>query len=154
VEKSKKSKTAPVAQNVVFDGSGAIMGRLCALCAKSALKGSKVVVVNVEQAFFSGNRERLIGRYFGRRHMTQKANPEEAAKWPRRPDYFFKAVLRGMLPKHSARGKAAMSRVTAYIGVPGGVDVSKAAKVKGRDELGASAGITVLDLCRNLGWNK
>ena len=148
-----KQKQDKKPETVVFDGAGAILGRLCTRCAKLALQGSEVVVVNVENAFISGGSEHIISRYAARRHMTQKANPENAAKWPRRPDYFFKAVMRGMVPKHSARGKNALSRIIAHIGVPAGIDVSKALKVKNKDKLGSN-GISILELCHKLGWNK
>jgi ribosomal protein uL13 len=140
-------------KEVVFDASGAVVGRLCAYAAKLSLSGANVRIANIEQAVFSGKKAYVVGKYAKRRHMTQKSNPEEAAKWPRRPDYFFKAVLRGMLPKRSSTGKLAASRIMAYIGVPAGLDISKALKIPDSDRR-APATITILEVCRNLGWNK
>ncbi len=103
---------------MIIDATGAILGRLTAQVAKAALEGQNVVIVNSEKIVISGDPVMTVAKYKGRRGMQDKADPEKGPKWPKRPDYLYKRILRGMLPKHSARGKAALSRVKAYLGVP------------------------------------
>ncbi|MEK6954289.1 MAG: 50S ribosomal protein L13 [Candidatus Micrarchaeota archaeon] len=103
---------------IVIDADGAIVGRLAAIVAKRSLQGEEVVIVNAEKAVISGDPLKTKEKYYNRRQMTNKANPAEAAKWPRRPDLLLKRIITGMLPKHSGRGKAAGSRIKAFLGVP------------------------------------
>ncbi|MEK6842974.1 MAG: 50S ribosomal protein L13 [Candidatus Micrarchaeota archaeon] len=103
---------------MIIDGTNAIVGRLCAQVAKFALNGETVDIVNAEKAVISGNPLTTVSKYAGRREMTQKANPEQANKWPRRPDMLLKRIIRGMLPKHSGRGKDAQRRIKTHLGVP------------------------------------
>lgn len=134
---------------LVIDATGAPVGRLAARVAKQALSGATIDIVNIDLCVITGNPEKIVAKYAGRRHMTQKANPEHAAKWPRRPDYLFKVILRGMLPKRTSRSQEALSRTMAHIGTP--------EKFKGLAEKFAkepSEGITLIAVCRALGWNK
>ncbi len=135
---------------IVFDADGAVVGRLCTYVAKKALAGEEVAVVNVEKAFLSGDPQRIYYDYKARRDIQQKANPEESTKWPRRPDYLFKRILKGMLPKHKARGADALKRVKAFIGVP------KELEAAGKQKYGVKSvsvkKITLQELCARLGW--
>jgi len=145
--KQVKKTAKPAA--LVIDATGAPVGRLCARVAKQALGGATIDIVNIDLCVITGNPEKIVARYAGRRHMTQKANPEHAAKWPRRPDYLFKVILRGMLPKRTSRSQEALSRTMAHIGVP--------EKFAGKAEKFVkepSEGITLIAICRALGWNK
>lgn len=103
---------------MIIDGTNAIVGRLCAKVAKAALNGETIDIVNAEKAVISGNPLTTRSKYSARRGMTQKANPEQANKWPRRPDMLLKRIVRGMLPKHSGRGKEALRRIKTHLGVP------------------------------------
>ena len=147
--KKQAKKTAKPAA-LVIDAAGAPVGRVCAYCAKQALNGAKVDIVNVELSVITGNPEGVVEKYARRRHMTQKANPENAAKWPRRPDFLFKTILKGMLPKRTSRTKDALSRTRAHLGVPAGLEKAE----KFAKERQASTGITLMELCRALGWNR
>ncbi len=103
---------------MIIDAENAIVGRLSAIVAKKALQGEEVIIVNAEKAVISGDPLKIKAVYYKRRQMTQKANPENASKWSRRPDLLLKKIISGMLPKHSARGKAALARIKAFLGVP------------------------------------
>lgn len=103
---------------MMIDATNAIVGRLAAVTAKAALEGQDVVLVNIEKAVISGDPEHVVAKYKGRRGMQNKANPDHSPKWPRRADYLFKRIVGGMVPKHSARGKAALSKIRAYVSVP------------------------------------
>lgn len=135
---------------IVFDAQDAVVGRLCTQVAKKALAGEEVAVVNAEKAFLSGDPKGVYSEYQARRGIQQKANPEESAKWPRRPDYLFKRILKGMLPKKKARGAQALKRVKAYIGVPKELEAAKKEKY-GVKSVSAKK-ITLQELCERLGW--
>ncbi len=139
---------------ILLDAKNGIAGRIAAKIAKELLKGNDVRIVNVEEAFISGSPGEVVNKYYKRRQMTQKANPETAAKWPRKPDLFFKKIITGMLPKHSSRQKDALAKLRVYVGVPKELqdEVKNAAKpekliseVKGRS-------ISVKDICHRLGF--
>lgn len=134
----------------VFEGKGAVAGRLASNIAKLLLNGQSAVVLNIDQTVITGKPEMVVEKYFGRRGITNKADPEKAAKWPKRPDYLFKKIVAGMLPKRSARSKAALSRLRAYMGVPKEYAAqSKVDSKTGHKEISGRS-ITLDDLCRQL----
>ena len=102
---------------ITIDAEGAVAGRLAAYVAKKLLQKEQVTIINVEKAVFSGNPDQIIGVYYKRRGMTNKANPEKARKWPRRPDFFFKNIVFGMLPRTNRR-KQLLANLKAHIGAP------------------------------------
>ena len=103
---------------ITIDATGLIVGRLCAYVAKKAITGYKVNIINIEKAVISGNPKQVIHVWEKRRTMTNHANPENASKWPRKPDLMFKKILSGMMP-FGRRGKEASARVKAYLGGEG-----------------------------------
>ena len=149
MEKKEKKQKPKAEAPMLIDATGAVVGRLSAVVAKKSLNGAKIDIVNIEKAIMTGRPSKIIERYQKRRHMTQKSNPEEAAKWPRRPDYLFKTILKGMLPKRTSRTKDALGRVMAYIGVPAQFEGKPAEKFAKKE---AAAGITMQKLSRELGW--
>ncbi|MBI5036837.1 50S ribosomal protein L13 [Candidatus Micrarchaeota archaeon] len=134
---------------VVLDAKGAVIGRLAASVAKKLLLKEEVVIVNAEQAVFSGSADFIIGRYERRRTMTDKSDPEHGLKMPRRPDLFLRNIIKGMLPKRATRMKEALSRLRVYLGVP--EEVKSAEQfVSKKPRLSVS-----LDtVCRRLGWTR
>lgn len=135
---------------IVFDATNAVVGRLTATVAKKALAGEDVVVVNCEKALVTGDPTFTIAKYKARRGITQKANPEHAAKWPRRPDLLFKRIARGMLPKKKARGKNALRKIRVFVGVP--KEFEAAEKQQSGVRSTRSKSISLLELCKRLGW--
>ncbi|MBU1197674.1 50S ribosomal protein L13 [Candidatus Micrarchaeota archaeon] len=103
---------------MIIDASQAIVGRLAATAAKAALEGEDVIIIHIEKAVLSGDPKAIVERYMKRRRIQNKANPDQSTKWPKREDYLFKRIVRGMLPKHSERGTQALKRVMAYRGAP------------------------------------
>ncbi len=136
---------------LVIDATNAICGRLSAYCAKQSLKGEKVIVLNAEKIVISGNPKEITLVYSKRRGIQYKADPEKSAKWPRRPDLLFKRIIRGMLPKHSPRGKAALERIMVYLGEPEHAEAKKPF-TNTSDALGKNF-ISFQQLCKNLGWS-
>ncbi len=105
---------------IVIDAEDAVAGRLAAFAAKKTLAGEEVVIVNAEKAVVSGDPQKVFEKYWKRRQMRQKADPEKSPSqnWSRRPDKLLKRIARGMMPKHSPRTKQAMRRLMIYLGVP------------------------------------
>ena len=121
-EKAKPAKVAPKAdapvETIYLDADMAIVGRLSAYCAKEALRGKNVIIINSENAVISGEPKMIIEKYYKRRQIQPKGDPQTAPKWPRKENMLLKKIMRGMLPKHSSRGHQALRRITIYIGKP------------------------------------
>ena len=92
----------------------------------------------------------VVRKYYNRRLMTQKGNPDHAAKWPRRPDLLLKRIIRGMVPKKRARGAIAYAKIRTHMGVPKELEGTK------KEQYGVKklsiASITLEKLCAQLGW--
>jgi large subunit ribosomal protein L13 len=152
-EANKKTEKKTVKKIIVFDADGAVVGRLAAVVAHAALEGNEVRITNAEKAVFSGNVEEIVRKYYRRRLQQDKANPEHSPHWPRRPDLFFKRVVRGMLPWHTARGAAAFRRVIAFYGAgPSELQGAKREKAPKTQESLGRAKVSVSEVCALLGW--
>ena len=138
-------------KTIVFDGNGAIAGRLATRVAKAALSGSDVIVVNSEKAVISGPPARTVAVWKSRRTMRVKSNPELSPKWPRSPDRLLKRMIKGMLPLRR-RGKETAEQIKCYIGIPEDVKEKPEVAEKNVSELPGKF-ITILDLSKALGWN-
>ncbi len=138
-------------KTIVFDGNGAIAGRLATRVAKAALTGSEVIVVNSEKIVISGPAERTVAVWKSRRTMRVKSNPELSPKWPRSPDRLFKRIVKGMLPL-ARRGKETAEHVKCYIGIPADVKDKPEVAEKNVKQLPGKF-ITLLELSKALGWN-
>lgn len=146
---AKKEKQTGGARFVV-DASGAILGRLASVAAKKALQGEEVIVVNCEQAVITGRKKDILARHMQRFELGQ---PTQGPFFPKRPDMFVRRVIRGMVPRKKARGRAAFRNVKCFIGVPEGFGSQKVEKVAEADIRKASTikFITVRELCRLIG---
>lgn len=136
---------------IVIDAEGAVVGRLAAVIAKKLLLGDQVIVVNGEKTVFSGPEKRVSLVYLKRRRMQNKADPEKTAKWPRRPDYLLKKIVKGMLPHKTSRESTALHKLTVFVGVPekyAGVPKESFKTTLGRKK------VSLEKVCENLGWIK
>ena len=114
-----ETKTKPKSsQTIIVDGTNLIAGRLCSHVAKLLLEGNRVAIVNSENIMISGNRESIIESYRKFLEIASINNPKFGPFHPRRPDTIITKMVRGMLPKKSSSGKAALKRLRAYLGVP------------------------------------
>lgn len=102
----------------VINASGLVLGRLCTTVAKMLLSGKRIAVVNAEKVIITGDRKVIVSRYFVRRNLLEKENPEHSPKWSRRPDFLVKRIIRGMLPYKKPRGKTAYKGLYVFIGIP------------------------------------
>ncbi len=139
---------------LVIDGRGHILGRLASIVAKKLLEGKRVVVVNVQDVVVSGDPVMVIQSYkrtiLGvKSHYSHRLRP----KRPRSPIRLFKAAVRGMLPKHNRRGREALKRLKAYIGVPREFQSRELLRFKEADASRLSRGyVTLGRIARELGW--
>ncbi len=137
----------------VVDGDRKVLGRMGSLVAKQLLNGNNVSVVNAEKVVISGHMDDIFAKYKRMVELTDKANPEHAPYWSRRPDLFVKRVIRGMLPYKKPRGKQAYRKLRVYIGVPEGLKSKKTHDLKAKtpDRMYETA-VTVKELTESLGY--
>ncbi|MCS7128727.1 MAG: 50S ribosomal protein L13 [Sulfolobales archaeon] len=141
---------------MVVDASNQVLGRLASVVAKKVLEGYRVHVINVEKAVISGERRRVIAGYKLLERVRTLRNPyRQGIRRPRRPDRIFKRTVRGMLPMDKPKGREALKRLKAYIGVP--KDLTNVTPVR-FPEADASrlkgSFITLSELAKSLGWRE
>lgn len=132
---------------MIIDGENCVLGRLATNVAKKALAGEQVTIINAEKIVITGNPLSVIGHYRQRFGIKQTAKPVHSPHMSKRPDLFVKRSIRGMLPRKTKRGVAALKRIRAYIGDNG----MKGQKICEHDNPAVKA-ITILELCKALGW--
>jgi large subunit ribosomal protein L13 len=141
-------------RTLIIDGKGHILGRLATFVAKRLLEGDKVIVLNVEKVVVSGDPTKVVQSYkrtiLGvRSHYSHRLRP----KRPRSPIRLFKSAVWGMLPKDNKRGREALKRLRAYVGVPKEFEKAQPIKVPeaSATKLGRSY-VTLERIARELGW--
>lgn len=134
----------------VIDADGAVAGRLAAAVAKELLNGESIVIVNSEKAVISGAPKNTFEKYYLRRSVKNKADPQKSPKWPRRPDYLLKKIIKGMLPKKKT-GSDAEKRLKCLIGVPKEFE-GKAEKITKTSSELLTRFTSLGELCNKLGW--
>lgn len=106
---------------------------MASYAAKNALSGNMVVVLNAEKAVISGRKSNIVEEAMRRLNTRTLANQTTAPVHQRRPDLYFRRVVRGMLPWKKPKGKAAFHRVFVFMGVPEEYSKKKAARVPDAD---------------------
>lgn len=112
-------------KEVVIDGRGHILGRLASIVAKELLQGQKVTVVRCESIQMSNTLFRRQLKYHEFKRKTNNVNPKHGPFHYRAPCKMFFRVLRGMMPHKTARGAAALDRLTVFDGCPHPYDLKK-----------------------------
>ena len=137
---------------LVLDAKNQILGRLASYIAKRALSGDMVIVLNAEKIVISGRRNNIIEEAKRRLKTRTLGAQANAPMHQRRPDLYFRRVVRGMLPWKKARGKAAFHRVFVFVGVPEEYSNKAASKAPDADASRLSAPyITLEDLASEIG---
>lgn len=127
------------------------MGRLATHVAKQALNGEEVVVVNAENIVVTGRREDILADYHHRRSRGVAGRNRKGPFYPRMPDRLFRRAVRGMIPYQEPRGRAAYSRVMAYVGVPKDLEGKKFMVVENALERGSRGKLSLGEISENLG---
>ena len=102
-------------EKIIYDGDGAVFGRLASLVAKDLLKGSEVDVINCEKIIVSGDKNLLAKKILEKREMGSGGSLK-GPKYPRVADRLVKRMIRGMLPWDRMKGRDAYRRLKVYIG--------------------------------------
>jgi len=134
----------------VIDGTNMVFGRLASQIAKKVLLGEEVHLINAEKIVIRGDPKQIRERYLEKRGLKNKGTPERSPVWPKVPHMLVKRMIRGMLPRKTTRGLAALRRLIVYTGNPKNLKTSLA--VEGADFDGVSSHITIHELCRNIGY--
>jgi large subunit ribosomal protein L13 len=132
---------------MIIDGSNCVLGRMATVVAKKVLAGEPVTIINAEKVVITGNPVSVVKEYRTLFEIRNIAKPVRSPHWSKRPDLFVKRSIRGMLPRRTERGTAALALIRAYMGDNG----MKGEKVAEHSNPAAKT-ITVLELCRALGW--
>ena len=137
---------------MIIDAKDAVLGRLSTYVAKQLLLGNKIDVVNCEEAIVSGKKQSILENYI--RRIDRKA-PTKGPYLYRRPDFFVKRTIRGMLPFKRARGRHAFGHIKCYIGMPENLKNEKAMILESNaSKLHSTDYLKVKDICKAIGWKK
>ncbi len=98
---------------LIYNGDGAIFGRLASKIAKDLLKGDEVVLVNCGKIIVSGDKKLFVKKILAKREMGSGGSMK-GPKYPRTEDRLVKRMIRGMLPRDRARGRDAIRRLMCY----------------------------------------
>ena len=134
---------------MIVDAEGLVAGRLASYVAKKLLAGEEVVIINAEKAVISGHPRKTEEDFLAR---VQRGDPKKGPFYPRRPDMILRRIVRGMLPIKKAKGRMAYRRLKVYVGIPEGIDASKAEKPGKKASELRTRSITIGELSRRLGW--
>ncbi|MBM3309038.1 MAG: 50S ribosomal protein L13 [Candidatus Altiarchaeales archaeon] len=103
---------------MILNAENQILGRLLSFAAKKALNGEQVIIVNAEKAVISGKKEKIFNENLAKLEIKNKGNYTKGPFHYKRPDYYVKKAVRGMLPYNKPRGVEAYTRIRVYIGMP------------------------------------
>lgn len=134
---------------MIIDATNLRFGRAASQIAKKLINGEEIQIVNAEKFVIVGNPKQIVGRYLVKRGLQHKGTPEHSPKWSRVPHILVKRMVRGMLPIASSRGRDALKRLKVYTGNPDNVSGMKLEKA---DYDGVSKHITILELCKMIGY--
>ena len=99
---------------IIYDGEGAVFGRLASVVAKDLLKGESVDVLNCEKIIISGDKKLLAKKILTKREMGSGGSIK-GPKYPRVADRLVKRMIRGMLPRDRMKGQDAYRRLRCYV---------------------------------------
>lgn len=102
-------------EKIIYDGKGAVLGRISTMVAKDLLKGNAVDLINCEEIVVSGDKRKFAKKIMTKRDMGRGASLK-GPKYSRVADRLVKRMIRGMLPRDTARGREAFKNLKCYIG--------------------------------------
>ncbi|MGC9166593.1 MAG: 50S ribosomal protein L13 [Thermoplasmata archaeon] len=111
----------------VIDATDHVLGRLSSFVAKMLLNGEEVIIINAEKSIITGNKYYIFNKYM---QKFKRGSVRKGPRFPRMPDRILRRTVRGMLPYQTPHGKNAYRKLKVYIGVPEGIDASKAEKIE------------------------
>ncbi len=137
-------------KEIIIDAEGAILGRLASKIAQLLKEGYEVYVINAEKAVVSGEKQRVIEGYKIWLSLRTLRNPEKSSpRRPRNPVSIVKYTVRGMLPKSFNKGRARLSKLRVFVGVPKELEDKEVVKLATRKSRKV---VTVAEIATALGW--
>jgi large subunit ribosomal protein L13Ae len=109
----------------VIDGRDHLLGRLASIVAKELLAGQKVVIVRCDQMVISGSLVRNRVKYAQFRNKSMNTNPRKGPFHFKSPAMMVWRTIRGMVHQKTARGQAAIGRLSTFDGIPSPYDKQK-----------------------------
>ena len=141
---------------IVIDCRDHLLGRLASVVAKELLAGQKIVLVRCEEMVISGSLIRNQTKYAQFRQKKMNTNPSRGPFHFRSPARLVWRTIRGMVHQKTARGQAAIGRLSTFEGIPHPYDKMK------RQVVPAALRVVRLkpnrrytkmgDLANNVGW--
>jgi large subunit ribosomal protein L13 len=98
---------------IVYDGDGAVFGRIASVIAKDLLKGNDVDLINCEKMVISGDKKLLAKKILAKREMGSGGSMK-GPKYPRTNEKLVKRMIRGMLPWDRMKGRDAYRKLKCY----------------------------------------
>jgi len=135
---------------LIVDGNNMIFGRLASQIAKKVLRGEEVSLINAEKLVIKGDPKKIEQRYLTKRGLRNKGTPEHSPAWPKLPHLFVKRMIRGMLPRKTVRGLAALRRLMIYTGNP--KNLKENTKFEGTAFEGVESHTTIHRICKMIGY--
>lgn len=110
---------------IVIDCRDHLHGRLCSVVAKELLAGQKIILVRCEEMIISGSLVRNQTKYAQFRNKRMNTNPRKGPFHFRSPARMVWRTIRGMVHQKTARGQAAIGRLSTFEGIPHPYDKMK-----------------------------
>ena len=136
---------------VVIDATNHVLGRLASVVAERALQGERIDLVNAEKAVVIGHREHVVKQWKRRIDLSTKGDPTKGPKFPKKPDRLLRRTIAGMLPTKSIRGRKALKRIRAFVGVPERLSDAKMETIRIALYNKKEDSVTLESLCKKLG---
>ena len=106
-------------KEVIIDAKGHMLGRMAAYIAKELLSGQRVVIVRAEEVLLSGILFTKRADFLEFLNKISNTNPRHGGPYHfRAPSRMIWKAIKGMLPRKTSRGKAALERLKIFEGVP------------------------------------
>ena len=106
----------------VINAENMVLGRLASIVAKELIdniktyKNEEFAIVNVEKAIIIGRKDDIVAKY---KQLSEEIGSDRKGPYLiRKPDRLFKRTVRGMIPYQRPKGRVALKKVKAYVGLP------------------------------------
>ena len=110
---------------ILIDCRDHLHGRLCSIVAKELLAGQKIILVRAEEMVISGSLVRNQTKYQYFRQKRMNTNPARGPFHFKSPARIVWRTIRGMVNQKTARGQAAIGRLSTFEGIPHPYDKMK-----------------------------
>ena len=100
---------------IIYDGKGAVFGRLASVITKDLLKGNFIELINCGEIIVSGKKELFVEKIRAKKKMGQGSSLK-GPKYIYAEDRLVKRMIRGMLPRDRFKGREAFKRLKCHIG--------------------------------------